>query len=95
MGAEKRYPKEFKLEAAKLVVERGYSFREAAKQLGVGDSSIRYWIDKYTKSGDLPCNAYTKSAAEELVALRKENQKLKVENEILKKAAAYFARESL
>jgi transposase len=95
MGTQKRYTKEFKLEAAKLVTERGYSIREAASQLGVADWSIRYWISKYRNSGELPQGQQVIQAADELAALRKENQKLRVENEILKKAAAYFAKESL
>lgn len=95
MGAQKCYTREFKIEAAKLVTERGYSIRQAAKQLGVADWSIRYWISKYRNSGDLPQDSHTIQAGDELAALRKENQKLRVENDILKKAAAYFARESL
>lgn len=95
MGTQKRYTREFKLEAAKLVTEHGYSIRQAASQLGVADWSIRYWISKYRNSGELPQGQQVLQAADELAALRKENQKLRVENEILKKAAAYFAKESL
>ena len=95
MGAQKRYDREFQLEAAKLVVKHGYSVNEAATRLGITAWSVRYWISKFRNSGDLPQDEKTVAAADELSTLRKENQRLRQENEILKKAAAYFARESL
>jgi len=48
---------------------------------------------KYRKSGDLPSTGQTQATADELQQLRKENSRLRMENDILKKAAAYFARE--
>jgi transposase-like protein len=95
MGAQKRYSREFKLEAAKLVVEHGYSINEAAARLGATAWSVRYWINKFRDSGDLPKDQKTVATAGELSTLRKEIQRLRMENEILKKAAAYFAKESL
>ena len=95
MGAQKRYSREFQLEAAKLVVKHGYSVNEAATRLGTTAWSVRYWIKKFRNSGDLPQDEKTVSEADELSALRKENQRLRLEVEILKKAAAYFAKESL
>jgi transposase-like protein len=95
MGAQKRYDREFQLEAAKLVVKHGYSVNEAATRLGITAWSVRYWISKFRNSGDLPQDEKTVAAADELSTLRKENQRLRQENEILKKAAAYFANESL
>lgn len=95
MGTQKRYDENFKLQAARLVVEQGYSLTEAAQRLGVSTWSIRQWIMKFRASGDLPPKGQPVPDAEELGHLRKENKQLRLENEILKKAAAYFAKESL
>ena len=96
MAKNKRYNQEFKLDAARLVVEHGYTFKEAAKRLGVTDWTIRQWVQKFRQGGQLPAAGSSPSeAADELRRLRKEFKQLQLENEILKKAAAYFARESL
>ena len=95
MGQSKRYGREFKLEAAKLIVEQGYTYRHAAEQLGTTSGSLRTWVKKFRESGDLPPAGQVVPQAEEMRVLRKQNQQLRVENEILKKAAAYFAKESL
>ncbi len=96
MAKSKRYSKEYKLDAARLVVEHGYTFKEAAKRLGVTDWSIRQWVQKFRQSGQLSAAGSSQSeAADELRRLRKENKRLQLENEILKKAAAYFAKDSI
>ena len=95
MAKSQRYSKEFKLEAARLVVEHGYTFKEAAKRLGATDWSIRQWVQKFRGSGELPPAGTPQPEADELRRLRKENKRLQLENEILKKAAAYFAKDSL
>lgn len=95
MAKHKRYAEEFKLQAARLIVEHGYTYRQASEQLGAHDWSIREWVKKYRQSGQLPPKGQPVAAAEELKAVRKENLRLRMENEILKKAAAYFAKESL
>lgn len=96
MAQSKRYSKEFKLEAARLVVEHGYTFKEAAKRLGATDWSIRQWVRKFRQSGQFASAGTAPSeTADDLRRLRKENKRLQLENEILKKAAAYFAKESL
>jgi transposase len=91
----KRYDKEFRLGAARLVVEQGYSQSEAARRLGVTVTSIKAWIDQLRATGELRPAGEVVPEAEELKALRKENKRLQLEVEILKKAAAYFAKESL
>jgi transposase len=93
MAKRKTYDQAFKLDAARLVVEHGYSCREAAKRLGACEWSVRQWLKKFKKTGEL--GGTEVSAGEEMAALRKENRQLQMENEILKKAAAYFAKESL
>lgn len=95
MAKHKRYNKDFKLQAARLVTEQGYSLRDAAERLGVSAWSIRYWINSFRKTAELPPESPTQPTADELKQLRKENARLRMENEILKKAAAYFAKESL
>ena len=95
MGKQRRYDRQFKLSAARLVVEQGYSCNEAAERLGASAWSIRQWVNKFRESGDLAPAEQSRSAADDVRQLRKEVRQLKLENEILKKAAAYFAKESL
>ena len=94
MAQYKHYSKDFKLQAAKLVTENGYSLAQAAEKLGVSAWSIRYWINKFRFSAQLPPEGQTQPTADELKQLRKEVARLRMENDILKKAAAYFAKES-
>jgi transposase len=95
MAKQKQYSKDFKLQAARLVTEQGYSLRDAEDRLGISASSIRYWIKKYRQAGELSPENHTIPIADELRQLRKELKQLRMENEILKKAAAYFAKESM
>lgn len=95
MAKNKRYNKEFRLQAARLVTEQGYSLRDAADRLGVSAWSIRYWIKKFQQTSELPCDQQANSTSDELKQLRKEIVRLRMENDILKKAAAYFAKESM
>jgi transposase len=91
----KRYSEEFRLQAAKLIVEGGYTYHQAAQQLGVSDWALRCWVKTFRASGHLPPKGQVVPMAEELKAARRELAELRQENEILKKAAAYFAKESL
>jgi transposase len=95
MAEHKHYSKEFKLQAARLVTEQGYSLRDAAERLGVSAWSIRYWIKKFQQTAELPAQNQVRPVADELKELRKENARLRMENDILKKAAAYFAKDSI
>jgi len=95
MAKYRKYSKEFKLQAAKLVTEQGYSYDKAAKRLGTTGWSIRNWVQQFRQNGELPAENETQPKADELRQLRKEVSQLKMENDILKKAAAYFAKESL
>ena len=83
------------MQAARLVTEQGYSYEQAAKRLGATGWSIRNWVQKFRQTDELPSQSETQPKADELRELRKENARLKMENDILKKAAAYFAKESL
>jgi len=95
MAKRPRYSREFKLEAARLVVEHGYTFKEAAKRLGATDWSIRQWVSHFRQTGELAAKGAPQPEADELRRLRKENKRLQLENDILKKAAAYFAKDSI
>ena len=95
MAKYRKYSKEFKLQASRLVTEQGYSYEQAAQRLGATGWSIRNWVKKFRQCGELPDKSETQPRADELRELRKENARLKMENDILKKAAAYFAKESL
>jgi transposase len=95
MAKYRKYSKEFKLQAARMVTEQGYSYEQAAKRLGATGWSIRNWVQKFRQTGELPDKSETQPKADELRQLRRENARLKMDNDILKKAAAYFAKESL
>ena len=78
----------------KLVQEQGYGIPEAARSLGVDDRSVRDWIQKFSaEEGVVPTGEGALAA--ELRRLRKENARLLMERDILKKAAAFFAKEHL
>ena len=87
----KKYTLEYKKEAIKLVTEQGYSQEEAARILEVSSKNINRWIKQFTGSG-VPDKKMTPEQ-EEIKRLRKENDRLRMEREILKKAAAFFAGE--
>ena len=95
MAKYRKYSREFQLQAAKLVTEQGYSYDKAAQRLGTTGFSVRNWVKKFQQTGELPSKEETQPKVDEIRQLRKELVQLKMENDILKKAAAYFARESL
>jgi transposase len=91
------YSLEFKQDAAQLIISKGYSYPEAVTSLGVSVSALRKWVkaEKGTsKANDnISRPQLGLSEHEELLRLRKENARLKMEREILKKASAFFAQE--
>ena len=93
-----RYTKEFREEAVKLVIEEKLSWSEAAKRLSLPTSTLANWV-KASKTGKLAeiGKSYRPltEVEMELARTRKELAEVKMERDILKKAAAYFARESL
>jgi len=91
MTKRKKYTKEFKEEAAKLVTEHGYTQAEACRSLGVPDKNISRWVREAKGLKGDPTSQTPKDI--ELSRLRKENYQLRLEREILKKAAAFFANE--
>ena len=91
----KQYDMEFKLGAVELVELQGYSVPEAAESLGVSKSNLYTWRRQYLEGRLAPGHKRAQPTPEEaeLRRLRKENKRLKMEAEILKKASAYFARQ--
>ena len=91
------YSLEFKQDASQLILSKGYSYLEAATSLGVSVSALRKWVraEKGPSKDDnnLSNSQLSLSEREELLGLRKENARLKMEREILKKASAFFAQE--
>ena len=87
-----RYTKEFKEAAVKLVTEQGYQISEAARNLGVNANLLGCWKSEMAEGQDGLGNK--KALQSELSRLRRENKRLQMEREILKKAAAFFAKES-
>lgn len=82
----KRYPEEFKIEAVKQIVDRGYPVAEVAKRLDVTTHSLYAWVRKYGPD--------SKEHNAEIRRLQKELKRVTEERDILKKAAAYFAKQS-
>ena len=92
----RRFTREFKLEAVRLIKERGVGYTQASQDLGVHQSQLRGWVKSF---GDDPQHAFPgkgqmKPEQLEIAQLKREVIKLKAERDILKKAAAYFAKES-
>lgn len=90
--SSKRYPEEFKIEAVKQITERGYPVSEVSKRLDVTTHSLYAWVKKYGPDKDQHQAKADEQA--ELKRLRKELARVTEERDLLKKAAAYFARES-
>lgn len=93
-----KYGLEFKQDATQLVLEKGYSQQQAADHLGISVSALGRWVRAERKPSANE-SAAKKSGLnlgdhDELIRLRKENEQLRMEREILKKAAVFFAKEA-
>lgn len=91
---KRTYSKEFKEKACELVIKDGIKHAVVAEKMGISHIMLYRWIDEYQTYGKEAFVGKGKLRSEdaELKKLRKENERLKMENEILKKAAAYFAK---
>jgi len=95
MTKRRRYSDEFKLDAIRLVKEQGYNRSEAARNLGIDPGMLGRWIlEQERKETGLGSSSSAGDLQDEVKRLREENRKLKMEREILVKAAAFFAKES-
>ena len=98
MARQRRtYTDEFKIEAVKLITEKGYSVAEAARSLDISENLLRSWKISFQANGDqaFPGKGRLPAIEEELRRLRADNKRLTAEREILKKATAFFAREAM
>ena len=88
MSGQVRYSDEFKIDAVAQVTERGYSVKEVSERLGISTKSLYTWMAKISK----PQRVTDQEA--ELLRLKKELARVTEERDILKKAAAYFAKDA-
>jgi len=91
-ATRRRYTAEFKAEAVSLVQDQGYTIADAARALGIDRKLLDRWMAKARKQPEPSAAVGSRDA--ELAKLREEVRKLRIEKEILKKAAAFFAKES-
>lgn len=97
MARQRRdFTREFKVEAVRRIAAEGKSLAEVARELGLGESLLRSGKTTLASEGKqaFPGKGHLPAVEEELRRLRAENQRLRMEREILKKATAFFARES-
>jgi len=89
-----RYPLEFRVSSAKLALESDQPMSQTARELGVSSKSLYGWVNTY--SGDCSKTSSAKEPqSEEIKRLKKELSRVTLERDILKKAAAYFAKDAL
>ena len=92
----RKFSREFKVEAVRLVKGRGVSVAQAARDLDVHENVLRKWVKEFGADPvqAFPGHGQMKPEQQEIERLRREVAKLKAERDILKKAAAYFAKEA-
>jgi transposase len=92
----RKFTREFKLEAVRLIKERGVSYARASEDLEVHPTQLREWVKRFADDPQqaFPGHGQQKPEQQEIARLKREVAKLKAERDILKKAAAYFAKES-
>lgn len=93
----RQFSREFKIEAVRLVSERGVSAAQAARDLDVHVNVLRKWVREAAvhQGGAFPGHGQLRPEQAEIDRLRREVARLKAERDILKKAAAFFAKESM
>jgi transposase len=97
-GPDRQYTEDFRLAAVKQVIDGGRSIPQVARSLEMPKGTLGNWVSRVRKGENLVKRPPLKPVSEleaEVTRLRAENARLKVEKEILKKAAAYFAKESM
>jgi transposase len=97
MGRRSQYPEEFRREAVRLVLTTDKSMAEVGRDLGINYKTLGNWVraEEARQARDGEPGALSENERLELKRLRKENSELRVEREILRKAAAYFAKETI
>jgi transposase len=96
MGATRRkFTPEYKAEAVGLVINSGRPVAEIARDLGINEGTLGNWVNMAKKRGDIKEKPLDIDERARLKELEEENRRLKMEREVLKKAAAWFAKESM
>jgi transposase len=90
-----RYTREFKIHAVSMAKDEGLGVAETARRLSISPKTIADWVKSAQEGRDFAKQSTVSDADAQISSLRKENARLRMECEILKKAAAYFAKESL
>lgn len=91
-----RYSAEFKIQAVKMAVDNGLGVTETARRLSISDKTLANWVARYrTDKAGFQNESVVSAEESELSRLRRENALLRMERDILKKAAAYVAKASL
>ena len=93
----RKFSREFKIEAVRLVTDRGVAVAQAARDLDIAESVLRRWIRELSvaPAAAFPGNGQMRADQAKIAALKKEVVRLRAERNILKKAAAFFAREAI
>jgi transposase len=97
MMTRKKYSKEFKLDAVSLVLDQGYTRREAARSLDINEQMLGRWVKEHRESEDGQAfrgNGKLRPEQEEIKKLKAKVKRLEMERDILKKATAFFAAET-
>jgi transposase len=89
----RRFDGDFKAQAVRLVLDEGKTVGAAARDLDLTETALREWVKRARADRTLGRTGLTSAEREELAQLRKENRQLRLEREILKNAAAFFAKE--
>jgi transposase len=92
MATRKQYSREFKLETVKLVTERGMSRTQVARDMGIDVQTVRTWVKQFAADHEraFPGHGHPRDA--EMMRLQRENEQLRQERDILKKALGIFSR---
>jgi transposase-like protein len=94
-GKRRKFSAEFKAETVRLVRDSDKSISAIARELDLSETALRRWVEQVeVDAGRGPVGALTTSEREELALLRRENKRLRMERDNLKKATAFFAKES-
>ena len=95
MTGNKKYEAAFKLEVARMVVDQGVGVAKIVKDMGIGETAVRHWVEQYRaeQGGQTGIGKPLSAELQRIRQLEQENRLLRSDNDLLKKASAFFARE--
>lgn len=95
MTGNRKYEIAFKLEVARMVVDQGVGVAQIVKDMGIGETAVRRWVDQYRAEqlGQAGIGKPLSAEQQRIRQLEQENRLLRSDNDLLKKASAFFARE--